>query len=155
MRGDFLHDYSKDHYENYRIAQYDTYGTPYKDERLKPKDTVIGIQMSESAKAYLPQAVRDATLINDRVGGVPVLVLWDWQSEQVRAFERQALTGEVLEFTWQNEHLVDKNTGSLWTIDGRGQTGAFRGAQLTELVTIPAYWFAWVAFYPETELFEK
>ncbi|MBI3659680.1 DUF3179 domain-containing protein [Candidatus Acetothermia bacterium] len=154
-RGDFLHNYTIDHYEIYRIAQYDTYGTPYRDERLKPKDTVIGVRIKESAKAYLPQAVRAAKLINDTVGAVPVLILWDTRSERVRAFERQLPTSEVLEFTLQDEHLLDKKTGSLWTIDGQGQTGPLRGAQLAEIVTIPAYWFAWVAFYPQTGLFAK
>ncbi|MBI3461327.1 DUF3179 domain-containing protein, partial [Candidatus Acetothermia bacterium] len=154
-RKDFLHDYTIDHYEIYRIAQYDTYGTPYRDERLKPKDTVIGVRIKESAKAYLPQAVRAAKLINDTVGAVPVLILWDTRSERVRAFERQLPTSEVLEFTLQDEHLLDKKTGSLWTIDGQGQTGPLRGAQLAEIVTIPAYWFAWVAFYPQTGLFAK
>ena len=38
--------------------------------------------------------------------------------------------------------------------NGRAITGTLQGEQLTRLVSVEAYWYAWSAIFPETRIWE-
>jgi hypothetical protein len=44
--------------------------------------------------------------------------------------------------------------GSIWDIFGRAVSGPGQGQSLMTPVSFKAYWFAWAAFYPNTDLSE-
>jgi hypothetical protein len=43
-------------------------------------------------------------------------------------------------------------TGSRWNILGQAVSGELSGSQLTQLLALDQFWFAWATFYPEIEL---
>ena len=45
-----------------------------------------------------------------------------------------------------------RETGSVWNLSGRAQSGSLAGAQLPLLVHGSPFWFAWAAFHPQTRL---
>ena len=47
-----------------------------------------------------------------------------------------------------------KETGTRWTLAGRGVDGPLRGKELTWVNGIQCRWYAWAADYPDTLLFE-
>lgn len=173
---------SPQRYEEYPYAEYELrrwvgYGVDVDQlelEGLPSKRRIVGVSLdsgndgSRAAKAYLKSALERARLLNDRVGEEEVLVVLTPAGE-VRAFKRrlelrpqsaQILELE-LEFELQGDKLVDRQTGTVWSFEGEPLHGALASLELEpkpkleELPTMSCYWFAWVLFHPETELFPK
>ncbi len=75
-----------DSYEGYyRSGQTGILGRKRADERLEPKDTVLGV-MSPSAKAYALRDLRRLGRIRDELAGRPIEVVYDAGSGTAEAF---------------------------------------------------------------------
>ncbi|MCI2432388.1 DUF3179 domain-containing protein [Candidatus Acetothermia bacterium] len=152
--GDFLRDYDVDPYYYYKANSLDTFGTPFNDRRLGAKTTIWGLVLNGAAKAYLPEAVAEWGALNDELSGEPILVLWESERETVKFFTRR-LEHRTLSFNRRDGQMIDTETQSIWSTDGEAISGALQGAKLRQLSGIPTFWFAWLAFYPQTELFAR
>ncbi|MFQ5795314.1 MAG: DUF3179 domain-containing protein [Candidatus Bipolaricaulia bacterium] len=151
--GPFPRDYDRDPYAPYRLSDLSTFGTPFNDARLRAKDDVIGIRIDGNAKAYAKKAFDELPLLNDRVGNIPILVVKSPAGE-VKFFVRRVEEGSrVLEFELIDGRLIDIRTRSVWSFRGEAVSGELAGTQLEKVVGIPSFWFAWVSFNPDTELF--
>lgn len=62
------------------------------------------------------------------------------------------LDGGSLRFAKQGDAFVDAGTGSRWDILGNAIDGPALGQSLTPVRFLDTFWFAWVAFHPDTEL---
>ncbi len=136
----------------------DTFGTPFADQRLSAKANVIGVELNGLAKAYPRELVEKLQLINDQLGKEYILVVRDPASGKVRIFKRHVpALKKVLEFELRDGKLVDKKTGSVWSFTGEALEGQLKAKniKLEELVGVPSFWFAWLAFHPQTELFSE
>lgn len=156
--GDFLRDYDYDPYGFYKINNTDTFGTPFSDQRLPAKANVIGVELGGLAKAYPRELVEKLQLINDKLGQEYILVVRDPSSGKVRIFKRHVpALKKVLEFERREGNLVDKQTGSRWSFNGEpmDETLKAQKIKLEELVGVPSFWFAWLVFHPQTELFSE
>ena len=125
------------------------------DNRLRPKEIVAGLRIGNREKAYPFPALRAVRVVNDRVGGVPVLVVHQPSSDTTTAFEARA-DGKVLQFEAANADaslLTDRETNSTWNAYGLCLSGPLQGAQLKTLILLPEFWFAWSEFHPKTEVF--
>ena len=60
--------------------------------------------------------------------------------------------GAALTFEVRAGDIVDRETGSRWDILGRAVGGPLKGATLEPVVHGNDFWFAWVAFHPDTEV---
>ena len=68
---------------------------------------------------------------------------------------RRELDGRLLSFAPNPEDpqtFIDRETGSVWDIFGRGVSGELAGSRLEVVVNGDHFWFAWAAFFPDTEL---
>ena len=70
-----------------------------------------------------------------------------------RAYDRQ-LDDMVLEFEFEGDKIVDKQTRSEWDLEGNALSGKLLGEELSRITYDPGFWFEWVAFHPETELYK-
>jgi len=70
----------------------------------------------------------------------------------VGAFDPQ-LRGRRLTFTGTREGVRDIQTGSTWNVLGEAVAGPLRGRQLKPITHLDTFWFAWVAFQPDTDLY--
>jgi hypothetical protein len=52
-----------------------------------------------------------------------------------------------------NGTFKDTETGSTWNFIGKALDGPLAGKQLTRVVAFDHFWFAWRAFFPQTEIF--
>lgn len=128
---------------------------PSMDSRRPPKERVLAIPVEEGGVAYpfgvLDQAGRSA-VIEDRVNGRDIVVLWSREGQGAMAFE-PVLDGQPVSLQVVNDTIKDLATGTVWTEDGRAVRGPRAGAQLPAVnEAFVAYWFAWAGFYPETEI---
>lgn len=152
---------SPERYEEYPYGEYELrkwvgYGIDVEALDLRgifAKRRVVGIAPHGAARAYLRSDLERLKLINDRLDGKPILMVMSLAGE-ARFFYRE-VAGRVLEFALDDGKLVDKETGTLWSPDGRALSGplASKGVALEEIPATPSYWFAWVLFHPEGDLY--
>jgi Protein of unknown function (DUF3179) len=125
------------------------------DDRLRPKQVVAGLKIGKDTEAFPFSQLRIAHVVNDRVGGVPVLIVHQSSSDTTTAFEARA-RGKVLRFQPVDadaSSLVDLKTHSSWNAYGLCLQGPLKGTQLKTLVLVPEFWFAWSEFHPLTKVF--
>ena len=127
-------------------------GVSVVDPRLPAQIIVHGIELDGSFKAYRDIDVRENKVINDVVGGKAVVVLLHPDIGGPRVFVRE-VNGQMLTFELIEEEFVDKETKTIWDADGMAVEGQLEGTQLEQIVHEPAFWFAWAAFHPDTELY--
>jgi len=125
------------------------------DDRLRPKELVAGLRIGGDMIAYPFSALRAARVVNDRVGGVPVLVVHQPSSDTTTAFEAR-VQGKLVTLQAADVDasvLTDLETHSTWNAYGLCLEGKLKGTQLKTLILIPEFWFAWSEFHPQTKVF--
>lgn len=125
------------------------------DDRLPTKALVFGLNVDFVQKAYPLADIDGMGVINDSVGGRPVLLHRGSRTGYGVAFAR-AVGGQVLTFAvGEQGFLVDEETGSRWDpVTGASVTGEMEGEVLEQLTGMFTFWFAWTDFYPETQLYQ-
>ena len=98
------------------------------DDRLRPRATVLGLEVAEEAKAFPLSVLRKVRVVNDEVGGTPVLIVHQTASDTTTAFDAQ-LKGRALKFRpadRQADRLFDLETHSQWNPYGLCLSGPLR-----------------------------
>jgi hypothetical protein len=127
----------------------------YRDDRLKPKTMVLGIDVDGASKAFPLDALRRVRTINDVLAGKPVVVVHQPASDTTTAFVARA-NGKPLTFdaaTPDASALVDRETGSRWNAYGLCVSGPLKGSTLETIILEPEYWFAWSEFHRGTAIY--
>ena len=129
------------------------------DDRLDLAQDVLGIEFANSQRAYpLPNDQARACFL-DEVDGEAVAVFWYGNTKTAVAFNRR-LNGQTLTFyadkiSPESAPFKDKETGTRWSVAGRGIDGPLRGQELTWAKSIQCRWHAWSSEYPQTTVFGK
>ena len=95
-------------------------------------------------------------VVNDVLRGKPILVLYDASSQSGLAYSR-SVNGQVLDFynaSTVGLELRDRNTDSLWELQGRSTEGSLSGAALEFVPSFISEWYGWSGYHPETDIFE-
>lgn len=111
-------DYDRDPYAGYEAVNRLMFQVQHRDERVAPKEWVLGLSVGKARKAYpfrtLATRVDKTGVLEDRLGGEVVRIRYDPRHRTARAE------------------------------DAAGKP----------LASVLAFWFAWVAFHPQTELLQ-
>ncbi len=129
------------------------------DDRLPRKQRVLGVITEAEVQVYQLTSFGFGTnVINDEVGGVPIVAVGNQTGKFAVAFERTLADGTVLSFSPADDALpramVD-DEGTIWDIFGNAVSGPRIGKQLTPATSYMAFWFAWAAFYPEVAIYGR
>lgn len=65
------------------------------------------------------------------------------------------LNDQTLTFSNEGSNIIDNQTRSRWDISGKAIGGSLKGQQLQPLIFGDYFAFAWLVFWPETEIFTK
>lgn len=125
------------------------------DPRLPARETVAGLEVDRETVAYPFSALRAARVVNDRVGGLPIVIVHQSPSDTTTAFDARA-NGKTLRFQAANDDastVIDLETRSTWSAYGTCLEGPLKGTQLKQVVLVPQFWFAWSQFRPGTRVF--
>ena len=150
-------DVRSDPYQNYFGApDAGVVGRKRADDRLPIKEKVIGVRLGGEVKAYSFTALARDRVVNDTVGGVPVVIVFDGPSTSGAAYRRDP-GGQILTFAPGQPALTitDNETHSTWDgLSGRATTGADAGMLLDQVPITYSFWFGWVDFYPNTAVYK-
>ncbi len=159
--------YGRNPYQGYDSANSSPFAFRDKtDSRMRPMERVLGVRIGADTLVYPLSKLRDSPVINDDVGGEPIVVVATAQMRSpldrrrisdsrkipaAAAFHRSA-RGQVLDFEWRDDVLVDRQTGSEWDIFGQAVRGPLAGATLKPVDGGVHFAFAWLAFNPQTDI---
>jgi hypothetical protein len=130
-------------------------GVLHTDPRLPPKTMILGLDAGGANQAFPLNALRRTRVINEKLGGEPILVVHQPGSDTTTAFSAR-LNGRVLRFAAANPEatqLIDQETHSRWDPYGHCASGSLAGSQLQSLILEPEYWFAWSEFHQDTTIY--
>lgn len=98
-----------------------------------------------------PKLAREA-VVNDSLGDLSLLVVFDAWTSTVTAFDRR-IGDQVLTFHKTADGLADVATGSLWDpITGNAKRGKLAGRRLTPVAGTVSRMRTWRIFHPESEV---
>jgi len=135
------------------------------DKRLPPFDKVLGVALNQPGensgnagvlrRAYPMKTLSDTGgVVNDTLGNVPVAVLFDPESAAANALCRQ-LEGRTLTMSVRDGAFYDDETGTRWSLEGRGEQGPLAGKMLSRIDNHLSQWYGWVAYFPDTSIYGR
>jgi hypothetical protein len=125
------------------------------DERLQAQTLVVGIKLGKEERAYTFDDIRSVGIINDELGSIPIILVYNAKLNSVAGFAR-LIDNQTLnfEFSVDGSSVQDLETGSTWDIElGQATQGPLTGENLSRLTAPIVFWFAWSDIYPDTEIF--
>lgn len=131
-------------YEGYKNSGRVGFGVGEVDDRLEPKGTIFGISLNGSSKAYPEDLIRKQDLIQDTVGGIPVVILENPSDGTIEAFVQRS-NGQTLNLSLNGSELVSSR-GQSWDL-------AKNEVDMERISTKGFYWFAWRKFRPDTKVY--
>ncbi|MHC5139444.1 MAG: DUF3179 domain-containing (seleno)protein [Planctomycetota bacterium] len=129
--------------------------TGHFDHQYPENEIVLGINIDAGIRAYpLLEVKHEGGVVNDQLGDVPIIVFSGPQPEQVTmsAFIRN-VKDRTLTFDCKPEGFRDRETQSLWDMEGRAISGELEGFQLQPLRWQYVRWHAWVYPHPGTQIY--
>ncbi|MCP5108189.1 MAG: DUF3179 domain-containing protein [bacterium] len=157
-------------YGDYKTSSGLLFSVSNDDSRLHKKERVHGVFISESSTKVYPIAsftgttalqaegaaeAGDIMVINDSFGGVDLVAVGSANKNFAVTFERGGNAPQTF-MAVQNQLpvVMMDDEGTMWDIFGHGVSGPRAGDQLTPTTSYNAYWFAWAAFFPNTEIYQ-
>ncbi len=149
--------YSPSRYDRYAYGDYDSNGNVYfpvafESSRFFPKKPVIGARVGSESLAVLKEEFRSVGVANITLGGLPLVALYDQATDYARIFSR-TVNGSTHTFNYNNAKIMDAETGSEWTAQGKSIAGSLAGTQLPRINSFQVMWFGWYAFHPNTSIY--
>jgi hypothetical protein len=148
-----IRSYGVDPYGDYYTDPRILFPVEHEDDRMHPKELILGFHESDVYKAYKQDDVESAIVINDIFNNKPMMLVSLFSGDS-RAFDR-TVNDKVLTFDFVDNVIIDLESKSKWNYDGVATSGSMEGIQLVRLPFNPGFWFQWVAFHPDTEVYES
>jgi Protein of unknown function (DUF3179) len=123
-----------------------------RDGRLATKDVVFVLRLDPARKLYPFAAFDREPVVNDAVGGTPVVLVGQSATRTVRAYERGDLRFRPGRGP---DEAVAEGTGEVWRVTEEALVAAPSGRRLHRLAGHLAYWFGWFAFHPDTPVYGR
>lgn len=165
--------YSRDYGKNPYFGYDDIDQTPFLFDgetpgQLPPMARVLTLDINNEAVAYSYDVLRQAGVVNDRVGEEAVVIFWaqgtasaldtgnipEGRDVGAAVAYSRLQDGQTLTFKFADGKILDEQTGSEWNIFGQSISGEFKGKQLTPVISINHFWFSWAAFRPGTTVYQ-
>ncbi len=125
-----------------------------------PKEMTFGVRFIEKPKAYPASALGDEAVINDTLAGRNIVVVWYGAEQMAVAFSRdygqQTLVFDRIPSASQTYPFMlrDRETLTTWDLKGRAIAGPLKDSVLQQVPGHSAFWFAWITFWQDTEVYE-
>lgn len=137
------------------------------DDRLPPMERVLNVTVNDRHRVYPFSAFKSEPVINDKFNGVPVVVFSKLDAASAldkadiskskiipsaTAYRRE-IDDLVLSFEVDGDSFYDRETGSQWNLFGQAVSGELAGKQLPTVDSGLHFAFAWLVFYPDSDVY--
>lgn len=126
------------------------------DTRMAAADEVLGVFQGRGLAYRLTGLGERACIRDTPVGDAPLALLWFGPTRTAAAYrpvvDGRRLTLEVDDIAPETAPFRDKETGTRWSLAGRGIDGPLKGRELPWVESLQCRWYAWAAEYPKTEV---
>ena len=123
------------------------------DDRLEQNQLVVGAATDTGSSAYVLEDFDGSTVVNDVVGGQPIVVILD--PDELFGLAYSAVVDEqTMEFSVVDDEVVDPS-GSVWDRTGRAISGPLAGTQLEYVTSFVTEWYGWAAYNPGTAIYGR
>jgi len=145
--------------QDYREDDFLLFNVDPFDERLPVKERVLGVTLDGAARAYRLGAFSGAGIgvKQDELQGHSLVIVGSEGLNFLAAYERRTASDDaLLEFTPLQDALpavMEDAEGNRWDVFGRALSGPRQGQRLEQVPSYIAYWMAWAAFNPDTEIY--
>ncbi len=154
----FLRNYNVDPYGSYTREPGGYYSSSTllfpvmnRSGRFPAKKVFFGVRSGGEQLAIPLAEFRSVGVRNTSMAGAPLAAVYDGSLDTIRVF-RSDVEGETLTFQLINGQIQDAQTASVWSVEGVAREGPFQGVSLPQVNAYDVMWFAWFAFYPETQV---
>ena len=128
---------------------------------------LVTVMLNGEAVAYPFSTLKKRPVVNDEVGGVPIVVFYEESTRSALSRGKvksgkaigagavfiRRVGGQTLSFSDKQGMFVDRETGSLWNVFGIATSGPLKGKRLERIASGDFFAFAWRAFRPQTRLY--
>lgn len=126
-------------------------------DHMRPTDVVFGVLLGGQARAYPWWVAKNYHVINDEVGGQPLLITFCEQCSTTAAFSRivrgRPLTWYLLGMDKGTLSISDRDTQTLWApYDGVAVEGQLKGEKLERIPLFHTNWEDWQQRHPNTDV---
>ena len=144
---------------------------------MGPKAWVFGVRSGDTPKAYPLETLRRQLAVNNTIAGQNVVLVLEPASSAVRAYLRgdrtfrpgaqleEAKTYATLPDAWGlplaedvvelPDAILRDGEGHRWLLTEEALVNESTGERLARIPGHMAYWSAWYAFFPHTEIFRE
>ncbi len=139
------------------------------DSRLPAMERVVNVTVGNKHRVYPFSAFKTEPVINDKINGIPI-VIFSRNNTNSALDEREIAKSKIIPsatvFRRQlKEHLLnfeqrdnggfyDRETGSRWNLFGQAVAGQLTGENLVDIDSGIHFAFAWLVFYPDSEIYQ-
>ena len=110
-------------------------------ESWQDKSWVVGVEIGTRSKAFDWNRLKRERVINDAVGGTPIVLVLADDGKSFFAFERP---DAETRFALEEEKLV--GAAGSYSASGSGPTGSLKAVSASQ-----EFWHSWRSFHPDTE----
>jgi hypothetical protein len=136
----FIEEYAKDYAFEHGTSRKKLTGTDTLS--WNDKSWVVGLTVNDRSKAYDWNRLRRERVVNDEVGGKPIVVLLASDDASFFAFERP---DAATTFSLRGDSLVASEGKRVYALSGRGLSGSLKPVNASQ-----EFWHSWRTFQPNT-----
>lgn len=154
-----IRDYGRDPYGSYTpVGGY--YENPglffpvlHEDDRFSTKEVFIGAKLRSARAAVQKSRLAERGVVEATLDEEPVVFLHDPELDVGRAYSARVGGSIVrLEPDATPGRYADRLSNTVWDASGTALSGSLEGNRLRRVVSYDVMWFAWVAFFPDTQV---
>lgn len=139
-------DYGVHPYGDYKKNDDILFPHQYYDSSLDPKDLVLGIDLNGSYSAYPVSLLSSERVVMDTIDSIEIVIAY----ANSGAFAYRAGNES---FTYLSDSTMQDQNGNSWNMtSGINENSTETLISLQENLIV-CYWFAWLDFHPETDLY--
>lgn len=140
-------------YGNYKTSQNLLFPISNTDNRLHPKERVLGVKLRNSTIAYPLNLFTGGKVIDDIVDFARIVAIGSKEENWVIAFDDPRINDEPLELAL-NDGVITDQLGNTWDKFGEATEGPNKGEKLKKPLSFIGFWFSWSTFYENIVIYE-
>lgn len=134
---------------------------PAQTRQMTAQERVIGVELGGEAKAYPINILSVHEIVNDVIGGEPVVITWSPLSFSAMVYRRRVVDRPLL-FGGSGAILrnvlvmYDRQTETYWNqLTGDAFAGPLAGIRLESLPSLLTSWGGWLRAFPASQVLSK